>query len=209
MSNLIFHNKNDYNNVYKDPLKFIDSLDNSKHIVLCYENPKFAKTIQFRFIKKGLLNGEICIYTIFDDDDTSIIEKEMINNTINVECFNKRGLLTIFKISDLMKHPKGVLKGSEEILDKILSDPNPSKPFRLVIRMIDKLNTKEQIKSNMILEKYYHSKFDSFNGLILCSYDVSHYPINMHEKWIETILENHHSAIFVTGTAEEGIAFDM
>jgi hypothetical protein len=31
----------------------------------------------------------------------------------------------------------------------------------------------------------------------------------MHEKWIETILENHHSAIFVTGKAEEGIAFDM
>lgn len=45
--------------------------------------------------------------------------------------------------------------------------------------------------------------------LVLCPYDVSRNPINTHGKWVETILDNHHSAIFVTYRTGEGIAFDM
>jgi hypothetical protein len=82
-------------------------------------------------------------------------------------------------------------------------------PFHLVIRMIDKLNTKEQIEANLNLEQYYHAKFDHFNGSILCHYDASQNPTNTNGKWVETILKNHHSTIFVTGMEEEGIAFDI
>ena len=102
MSNLIFQNDN--NTLYKDPLKFIDTLDSSKHIVLYYENPKAGKKIQFRFIRNGFLKGENCIYTTHEND-TNLIEFEMVNDSIDVEDYNKRGLLKIFKIPDIMKHP--------------------------------------------------------------------------------------------------------
>ncbi|MER5176190.1 MAG: MEDS domain-containing protein [Candidatus Nitrosocosmicus sp.] len=204
MSNLIFQNDN--NTLYKDPLKFIDTLDSSKHIVLYYENPKAGKKIQFRFIRNGLLKGETCIYTTHDND-TNLIEFEMVNDSIDVEDYNKRGLLKIFKIPDIMKHPEGVLIGAQEVIDTMFSDITP--PFRLVIRMIDKVNTAEQIKANLAIEQYYHSKFDRFDGLVLCPYDVSRNPTNTNGKWVETVLENHHSAIFITGTTVEGIVFDM
>ena len=205
MSNLIFHkyNSNDY--LYMNPLKFIDTLEGSKHIILYYENPKFGKKIQFRFIRNGLLKGESCIYTTHDND-IDIIEFEMTNDSINVEDYTKRGLLKIFKIPDFMKHPEGVLSGAKETIDKMFSGLMP--PFRLVARMIDKVDTQEQIESNLVLEQACHSNFDKFDGLILCPYDISKNPINTYGKWVENMLENHHSAIFATGAIEEGIAFD-
>ncbi len=133
----------------------------------------------------------------------------MMDNNIDVKHFNKRRLLKIFNIPDLLKHPDRVLKGAEAIVGKMFSNLNPILPFRLVIRMIDKLNTKEQIKANLDLEQYFHSKFERFNGLVLCHYDVSSNPTNTNGQWVENILENHHSAIFITEKAEEGIAFDM
>ncbi len=204
MSNLVLHNGND--NIYKDPLLFIDGLDNYKHIVLYYENPKFGKKIQFRFIKNGLLKGENCIYTTHNDD-IALIENEMINNDIDVKAFNKKGLLKIFKIEDIMDHPDGLLKGAREIIDGMFS--SLKQPFRLVERMFDELYTEEQIEANLTLEQVCHSNFDKFNGILLCPYDISNNPINTRGKWVETILDNHHSAIFVTDTAGEGIAFDM
>jgi hypothetical protein len=199
----------DKNAIYQDPLKFISKLDKKKHIVLYYDNPTFGKKIQFRFIMDGLLKGENCIYVIHENDNPKSIENEMIDNGIDVKKYSKYKLLTIFTIPDILKHPNGVLKGSEEIIDKIFSDLNPNLPFRLVVRMIDKLNTRDQIAANLDLEQYYHSKFEHFNGFILCHYDVRHNPTNTNGIWVENILENHHSAIFVTENEEEGIAFDM
>ncbi len=197
---------NDNDHIYKDPFRFIDTLNGSKHIVLYYENPKFGKKIQFRFIRNGLLKGENCIYTTHEDN-IDLIEFEMFNDSINVEDYSKRGLLKIIKIPNLMKHPDGVLKGAYKVIDTMFS--GLMMPFRLVVRMIDKLDTKDQIKANLELEQYCHSKFERFNGLVLCSYDVSKNPCNTNGKWVETILENHHSAIFATGTAEEGVVFDI
>ncbi len=208
MSNLISQSENENNNPYKDPLKFIDTLDGcrSKHIVLYYENQKFGKKLQFRFIRNGLLKGESCIYTTHKDD-IDLIEFEMTNDSINVEDYTKRGLLKIFKIPDIMKHPEGVMKGAQEVIDRMLSGIEI--PFRLVARIIDKVNTEDQIRANLALEQYYHSNFDGLDGLILCPYDISKSPTNTHGRWVETILDNHHSAIFATDTIEEGIAFDM
>jgi hypothetical protein len=205
--NLFYQNEAN-NNIFKNPLTFIDSLSGRKHIVLYYDNHEFGKKIQYRFIKNGVLSGECCIYSIHLGESATEIKKEMITNGIDVEHFIKRGLLKIFKIPNIMKHSQGVLKGSKEILDGMLADVNPGKSFRMVIRMIDKLNTKDQITANLKLEQYYHSKFDSFNGMVLCHYDTSDCPIKTNNKWIETILDNHHSVIFVTEKSAEGIAFD-
>ncbi len=211
----LFKANNHYKYIFNEPLKFIDSLEKRKHIVLYYDNLMYGKKIQMKFIRNGLIKGEKCIYTTHNDDNIRLIENEMMNNGIDVKNYYKKGLLTIFIMPDLLEHPKGVLKGSEEIVDKMLSNLNPNKSFRLIIRMIDKLNTKDRIKYNLALEQYYHSKFDSFNGLVLCPYYVNQNPTNTNGKWVETILDNHHSAIFVTDIEDDssigfgGIAFDM
>lgn len=204
MASLISQNMN--NNPYKDPLKFIDALGGNKHIVFYYENYNFGKKIQYRFIRNGLVKGESCIFATHNNDIDQI-KFEMTNYFINVEDYTERGLLKIFKIPDITKHPKGIIGGGKEVLDKMFSDMNF--PFRAVVRMIDKLNTKEQIRANLALEQYYHSNIERFNGLMLCPYDVSHNPTDTNGTWVKTILENHHSAIFVTDAIEEGIAFDM
>ncbi|MDQ6722801.1 MAG: MEDS domain-containing protein [Thermoproteota archaeon] len=205
MSNLIFQKSNANDNLYMNPLKFIDTLESSKHIVLYYENPKFGKKIEFRFIRNGLLKGESCIFAT-REEDIDFIKFEMTNDSINVANYTKRGLLKIFKLPDIMKHPDGVMRGAEEAMDKMFTGLIP--PFRLVMRMTDKVNTEEQIIANLVLEQKYHFNFDKFDGLVLCTYDINEIPINTHGKWVEIILKNHHSAIFATGIIEEGIAFD-
>ncbi len=204
MPNLITENINTY--PYQDPTRFIDSLQGNKHIVFCYENPHFSKKIQFRFIRNGLIKGESCIYTTVDENIEQI-KFEMTNYSIDVDYYLKRRLLKIFKIPDIAKYPKEIIKNAEDIMFKMFSGMNH--PFRVVSKIIDKLDTKDKIRDSITLEKYYHSNFDKFKGITLCPYNVKFNPINNNNKWIETILENHHSAIFATDKIEEGIAFDM
>ena len=209
MHNLIYYDRIPFNNLFKEPLTFINSLDKSEHIVLYHADIKFGKIVQFEFIKQGLLKGENGIYCIPDYEDKSNIEKEMDQYGIDVRYFIKKGLLTIFQIPNLLRHPKGVVKGSEEVLDKMISNINPTKSIRLVIRFIDKLNSKEQIDANLVLEKYYHSKFSRFNGSILCTYDVNNSPANSNPEWLNAIFKNHHSAIFITDLDGKGVAFEL
>lgn len=208
MSDSKFHKGDVHDYIYTSPLSFIDSLSscNNKHIVLYYENHEYSKKIQFKFIKNGLLNIENCIY-ITHDDNISSIENEMISHDIDVETFYEKGFLHIYKMPNLFDHPKGVMKGFDEFMEKILSGLKP--PYRLVGRIIDVINTNEQIEFNLDIEKNLHSKFDQFNGILLCTYDVRKSPATTHAEWVENILNSHHSAIFVTDSAEQGIAFDM
>ncbi|HKR74503.1 MAG TPA: hypothetical protein VJR94_10385 [Candidatus Nitrosocosmicus sp.] len=81
-------------------------------------------------------------------------------------------------------------------------------PFRIVGRLVDKLDSKEQIEANLALEKAFHSKFDKFSGMVLCHYDMCTGPTNTKGKWIQEILKNHHSAICLTESGN-GVAFNM
>jgi len=209
MHNFIYRNKIPCNNLFKEPLTFVNLLDTSKHIVLYYANSKFGKIVQFEFIKQGLLKGENGIYCIPDYENKSKIENEMYQYGIDVKYFIKRDLLTIFQIPNLLGHPKGVLKGSEEVFDNMRSNTNSNKSFRLVVRFIDKLNTKEEIDANLVLEKYYHSNFFKFKGSILCHYDVDNCPANSNPDWLHSIFENHHSAIFITDLDGKGVALEL
>ena len=138
-------------------------------------NLPFGKRIISRFIRNGLIKGEYCVYATHDDDVVSI-EKDIISNNINVKEFSKKGLLKICKISDVVRQLNGVFEGSEEMIEKMFHDLNV--PFRLVIRFVDKLNTKEQIEVDLALEQKYHSMLINFNGLVLCHYDVSKNTVN-------------------------------
>ena len=74
--------------------------------------------------------------------DIELIEKEMIDNGIDVEIFYKKGLLNICKIPNIMEHPKDMIGRTEEIVNKLFCGMIP--PFRLVARMINEINTEEE-----------------------------------------------------------------
>ena len=190
MNSLDLYENNNYEHIYNYPLTFIDNLESRKHIVLYYENQEFSKEIQFRFIRNGLIKGENCIY-VTNNDNTKLIENDMRNHGINVDKFNKKGLLHIYKIPEyLLKYPKDVIEKANEFLDAMLS--NITQPFRIVGRLIDEITTEEQIQANMALEQIFHSKFEQLNGIVLCHYDINKNIFDTNGKWMETILENHH-----------------
>jgi hypothetical protein len=191
--------------MYIEPVSFIDNLDRNRHLVLFYEDVKDGQKIQFRFVKNGLLNGENCIYTTHTDN-IELIEYEMKSNGIDVDEYHNKGLLHIHKIPNLFDHPKGILEAAYEFIKKIFVGLKP--PFRVVGRLIDIIDTKEKVEANLTLEKVFHSKFDQFEGIVMCHYNVSKNPYNTQGKWMENILKNHHSAICVTAS-DQGIAFDM
>lgn len=191
--------------MYSEPLSFIDEINHNRHLVLFYEDVKEGQKMQFRFIKNGLLRGENCIYTTHFEN-IALIENEMKGYGIDVDDYYNKGLLHIHRIPDLFSHPKGVLEAAHEFIKKIFCNIKP--PFRAVGRLIDTINSREQIEANLTLERVLHSKFDQFNGIVMCHYNVRKNPSNTQGKWIEQILKNHHSAICVTDSGQ-GIAFDM
>ena len=79
MHNLIYHNRISCNNLFQEPLNFVNLLDMPKHIVLYYTNSKFGKIVQFEFIKQGLLKGENGIYCIPDYENKIILKMRCTN----------------------------------------------------------------------------------------------------------------------------------
>jgi hypothetical protein len=48
------------------PTQFIDQITGGDRIALFYEDREYARMLDFRYIKNGLLNGEQCIYLALD-----------------------------------------------------------------------------------------------------------------------------------------------
>jgi hypothetical protein len=152
------------------------------------------------------LKGQAGIHIIPDNIDVSSIENEMTNNGIDVESFVKKGVLHIRQVSDTRNDQGGKVKRFENIAMEILDDLKP--PFRAVVIHVSEVNTEEQMASKLVAEHSYHSSFSSFGGSLLCSYPVEQIEPRRRGKWIEDLLQNHHSAIFVT-KQRQGIAFNL
>src|SRR5574341_2477796 len=114
------------------PLKFIDTMDTNQHILLFYSDPKYAKRIEFQFIKNGLARGEHCIYAT--GEDPSFIKEKMENHGISVESFLRKNLVHVYQTVDPFSHPDGVLAGARSNLEMILKDARP--PFRVIAMLI-------------------------------------------------------------------------
>jgi hypothetical protein len=102
--------------INRNPLKFLDTIVDFKHIVLFYEKPESGRAIQFRFIRNGLLKGQHCIYTSHKDMDIPLIENEMTNSGIDVEGYKKTKLLHICQIPDPGSFREGSVKGYDSIV---------------------------------------------------------------------------------------------
>jgi hypothetical protein len=195
------------NNTHHDPLKFVDTLGDQKHIVLFYEKLEAARIIEYRYLRNGLLKGQDGIHIIPDDIDISSIQNEMIKSGIDFEDFKKKGLLHIRQVSarDYRENP---VKGFDSIVKEIVAELKSPSRFRMIARAIPDVSTEEHITDELEVECAYHSTFHNFGGSLLCSYQVEQIEPKRRGKWIEDILQNHHSAIFVTKPGQ-GIAFNM
>ena len=202
------HINSSNNSINRNPLKFLDTIDDFKHIVLFYEEPESGRMIQFRFIKNGLSKGQHCIYTTHKDMDIPLIENEMTNSDIDVEGYKKTNLLHICQIPDLGSFREGSVKGYDKFVKGILADLKHPSIFRIVSRAIPEVKREEQIVDELDVERTYHSTFDSFGGSLLCSYSVEEIEPRNRGKWIVELLQNHHSAIFLRKSGD-GIAFNL
>ena len=194
--------------INRNPLKFLDTIDDFKHIVLFYEEPESGRMIQFRFIKNGLSKGQHCIYTTHKDMDIPLIENEMTNSDIDVEGYKKTNLLHICQIPDPGSFREGSVKAYDKSVKGILADLKQPSRFRMVSRAIPEVKKEEQITDELDVERSYNSTFDSFGGSLLCSYLVEEIEPRKRGKWITELLQNHHIAIFIRKSGD-GIAFNL
>lgn len=202
------NNNNDYTSTdindssSHDPLRFVETIGNGKHVVLFYEEPQYGRKVQFRFINNGLLKGEHGIITTVQDD-IQHIENQMLDNGIDVEGFKRKGLLHIYQISNPTSYPQGLEKGLEVIRDQILADSKP--PYRIVGNCSE-LSTKEQIESDTYIQRTVHSTFNAFPGSVICSYSVDKFHPDGHSQWLIDMLHCHDAAIF-SPKSGHGIGF--
>lgn len=188
------------------PLKFIDNITGHKHIILFYEDPEYAKIIQFNFIKKGLEKGECGVYLVKTDSDSETIEREMKDFDINVEKYKKQGSLHFYQLLHLNSYYGNRTELVRQTLEKI-SD-GCTKPIRLTGKINRVFDTEEKIRTAIKIDEYLNKNLRNFDVTLMCPYYVNNIEPENRGKWIKKLLDAHGSAIFAP-SLDEGIAFDM
>ena len=172
----------------------LDNLKDRRHCILFYEDAESARLIEYRFIKIGLLRGESCIYTTHEDDIDDI-ERGMAQFGIDVDGYKKKKMLHVYKITDPQNDPDGLLKGIDRLSQRILAESKP--PFRVVARFIRNYEKEVDRQANMFDERNTHSSFDEFQGSFICPYSIKDIMKAIEGAWMQELLRNHHTAIFV------------
>jgi hypothetical protein len=194
-------NKNDLKN-YR-PMKFVDQMEKNKHILLLYDDQKYAYRIIGRYFHNGFAKGESCIF--YSSDRPEIIEKQLSDGGIDVRTFKQKNLLKIYEIerSDDNKHD------IPRILNQVREESKKSMkpPYRFVGGTITDVETKDGMKFNILLEKTGHQQFDEFNHSQICYYDISKIEPTRKHEWISSLLRNHHYVIYAS-EPNKAVAFE-
>lgn len=189
--------------VNSDAPEFVDTIDIGRHAILFYENPDFARNIEYRYILNGLQKGESCVYTTHHREPQSILQ-QMKEFSIDEEKYTQKNQLRVIKITDPRDHPDGIEAGLEQIRQMVFSDIKT--PIRLVSRFIRQIESEGDIKISMMFEQKIQSAFDGhltegffgsftkFEGSIICPYHT--YPSDFQSEWAIDLIKNHHDVIF-------------
>jgi hypothetical protein len=182
------------------PLSYIDLLEEKKHIVLFYEDSEYARLIEFRFIKNGLLRGEQCVYAT-DEDSGSIILKFLIYG-IPLKYFQSRKLRVI-QLRETYGDRDEIFKKCKEDLKMIRS--GLITPYRIVCRIVPNVSTVDGISVELELERSAQFHFEDLGGSILCPYDISKIEKTMRKKWLEELRVSHHVNIYAPKFGQGGV----
>ncbi|MDE1828876.1 MAG: MEDS domain-containing protein [Thaumarchaeota archaeon] len=189
--------------IVTEPFRYIDSFEGRKHILLVFDDLTEGKMIQFRFLRNGLRAGESCFY--LTHQEPSVIEREMsMSEVVDAREWIEKEQLHIYPIRDLSQDKDGMLKGYQKILEMI-QQYRP--PYRVVGRAILDIKTEMSMEVQYVLEKVFHSRFETLEGSFLCYYDWSEMGGNR-LRWLERLSRTHHAVIFATNF-RRGLTFNL
>lgn len=185
------------------PVKFLDRIEGNNHIVLLYDDQKYADLIIARYLLNGLKKGESCIF--FTPDNPEKIEAKLSAEGIDVDSYKQKNSLLIFRIerSDTNKHDVlGMLKWIREEATRGMKPP-----YRFVGSTITDTASKEGMQLGLVLEKTGHEHFAEFDNSQLCYYDISGIEPSRKDEWIRGLLKNHHHVIYASDP-DKAVAFE-
>ena len=179
------------------PLKFLDRMEGNNHIVLLYDNAKYADLIIARYLFNGLKKGESCIF--FTSDNPETVRKKLSTERIDAD------LLRIFQIKRDYANKSDALSILKGLRKEATVGMNP--PYRFVGRTITDTETIEGMKLGLLVEKTGNDHFQEFNCSQMCHYDISGIEQSMKDEWIKGLLKNHDHVIYAS-KPNRAVAFE-
>jgi hypothetical protein len=185
------------------PVKFLDLLEGNNHIVLLYDDIKYADLIIARYFQNGLEKGESCIF--FTSDSPETVEARLSAQGIDVDLYKRKNSLRVFAIDKSDSNKVDVLSTLKGIREQATRGMKP--PYRFVGRTITNTGSIDGMKLGMAVEKTGHEHFEEFDNSQMCYYDISGIEQSMRDEWIRQLLKNHHHVIYAT-EPERAVAFE-
>ena len=186
------------------PIKFIDKMEGNNHIVLLYDNEKYADLVIARYLLNGLQKGESCIF--FTSDEPERIEERLLTQGIGVDSYKLTKSLRIFGIERYgANNNKLDALGTLKNIGEATKGMKP--PYRFVGRTIMDTGTIEGMNLGLVVEKTCHEHFEEFNISQLCYYDISGIEQSKRDEWIRELLRNHHYVIYAS-EPDKAVAFE-
>ena len=182
------------------PFKYVDSIEHKQHILLLYEDPAYARLIEFRFIKNGLADGETCVYVTHED--SGLIVLQFLNYGIPMQYF-QNGKLRVIQMHETCSTGEAMFEKSKKRVEEILEGLIP--PYRIVGRIVPNISTLDGMSVQMDLEKKTHACFEDFRGSVMCTYDVSTIEKTKRKTWMESLRKTHHTIIHATKFGQGGV----
>ena len=184
------------------PIAFIDSLDARKHIALFYDESEYARLIEFRFLKNGLVKGEQCVYATEEDSGTIILK--MLSYGIPLKYFERKKI-RVYQIHNSFTNSHELMENCKNNIGMILADLQS--PFRIVSRIVSDVSTLNGMTVELEFERETHYHFDKWEGSVMCPYDLSKVETSRRKEWLAELHENHHEVIYAQKFAHEEILF--
>jgi MEDS: MEthanogen/methylotroph, DcmR Sensory domain len=185
------------------PIKFLDRMEGNNHILLLYDNQKFADLVIARYILNGLQKGESCIFFTADKPET--IEERLSVKGIDVDSYKRTNSLRIFHIERYDANKLDALGTLKHIREEATRGMKP--PYRFVGRTIMDTGTIEGMNLGLVVEKTGHEHFEEFDNSQLCYYDISGIEQSRRDEWIRGLLKNHHHVIYAS-EPDKAVAFE-
>jgi hypothetical protein len=184
------------------PMKYLDSLKEKQHIVLLYEDPEYARLLEFRFLKNGLVQGEECIYAMDEDSGSAVLR--LLNYGIPLEDFKSKRI-RVFQTKSVLADPDKLLDFYKLELSRLLSEVEP--PFRIVTRVVPCVNSIIGMSVEIELERLGHENFEKYGGSIMCPYHISEIESTNRSEWLRRLRDEHHAVIYASKFDQGGVIY--
>lgn len=186
------------------PVKFLDRLEGNKHLVMLYDNEKYADVIIARYCLNNLKKGGSCVF--FTEDDPKAIRKRLIAAGLDVRKYERANSFRFFETPKARKEEKvDFLDVLRFLRSEAAKGMKP--PFRFVGRTIQDIESKEGMRNGLTLEKIGQEHFPEFDNAQLCYYDLRKLEPSRRDKWVKGLLENHHQVIYAS-RPDKAVAFE-